>query len=128
MKKTIAPLHPRPCHAFLSTLTTRKRARSTSTSDDFVDKPYLLIHRNRVALPLPPCHEQRAKKRIGRRVTAVPTVTFAISRKKKKKEKEMHPPRKLKKARSMKRERERGKDGWKMVVRMMVERSLYYLQ
>lgn len=53
MKKTIAPLHPRPWHAFLSTLTTRKRACSTSTSDDFVDKPYLLIHRNRVP-PLSP--------------------------------------------------------------------------
>lgn len=44
-------------------------------------------------------------------MTAVPTMTFAISRKKKKKkEKEMHPPRKLEKARSMKREREGG--GW----------------
>lgn len=58
-------------------------------------------------------------------------MTFAISRKKKEKEKEMHPPRKLEEARSMKIERGQegmGKDGWKMVVRMMVERSLYYLR
>lgn len=74
----------------------------------------------------PPCREQRAKKRIGRRVTAVPTSWLSLFHDYKK---EDAPSSKTGGGSSVDEEKEGGEDGsTKMVVRMMVERSLYYLR
>ena len=125
MKKTIAPLHPRPCHAFLSTLTTRKRVRSTSTSDDFVDKPYLLIHLLIQGGPpspsLPRTKSEETNWQAGDGGSNSDFRYFT-------KEEEGDAPSSKTGESSVDEEREKGEDGWKMVVRMMVERSLYYLR
>lgn len=118
VKKTIPPsCSPVPSTRF-STLTTMKRARPTFTSDDAT---YLLIYRARNgggSHPRPRTKRREAKKRIGNRLTAPWRVTFAIPVTKKT---GVGARRSTGAAEGMERRA-------KSAVRMMAERSLYYLR